>query len=36
VGVEANPAVIKCGMPVEVVFEDLDEKISLPMFRPAS
>lgn len=36
VEVEADPSVIKCGMPVEVVFEDLDDKISLPMFRPAS
>ena len=36
VEVEADPAVIKCGMSVEVVFEDLDENISLPMFRPAS
>ena len=36
VEVEADPSVIKCGMPVEVGFEDLDDKISLPMFRPAS
>ena len=34
--VEADPSVIKCGMEVEVVFEDLDEKISLPQFRPIS
>jgi uncharacterized OB-fold protein len=36
VEVEPDPAVIKCGMPVEVVFEELDEKISLPYFRPVS
>ena len=36
VEVEADPSVIKCGMEVEVVFEDLDEKISLPQFRPIS
>jgi uncharacterized OB-fold protein len=26
---------IKIGMPVEVVFEDIDERVSLPTFRPA-
>ena len=36
VEVEPDPAVVKVGMPVELVFEDLDENISLPMFRPAS
>ena len=36
VEVEPDPAVIKCGMPVEVVFEELDEKISQPYFRPVS
>lgn len=36
VEVEPDPAVIRCEMPVEVVFEDLDDNISLPMFRPAS
>lgn len=36
VGVEPDPANIKCGMAVEVVFEDLTDNISLPMFRPAS
>ena len=36
VEVEADPSVIKCGMEVEVVFEDLDENISLPQFRPIS
>jgi hypothetical protein len=36
VDVEPDPAVIKVGMAVEVVFEDLDETISLPRFRPIS
>ena len=35
VEVEADPANIKVGMAVEVVFEDLTDTISLPMFRPA-
>ena len=36
VEVEPDPAVVKIGMPLEVVFEDLDDQISLPKFRPAS
>lgn len=32
---EIRPESIQCGMAVEVVFEELDENISLPMFRPA-
>ena len=36
VGIEPDPAVIKCGMAVEVVFDDLTEDISLPKFRPAA
>jgi hypothetical protein len=36
VGVEANPQVIRCDMPVEVVFEDVSEEITLPKFRPAA
>jgi uncharacterized OB-fold protein len=36
VQVEADPEHVKIGMTVEVVFEDLNEDISLPMFRPAS
>ena len=34
VEVEPDPANIKVGMPVEVVFHDLEDKISLPMFKP--
>jgi hypothetical protein len=36
VDVEPDPSVIKCDMPVEVVFEQLDGNITLPKFRPAS
>jgi len=36
VQVTPDPATIKCGMPVEVVFEDLDDKIALPKFKPGS
>ena len=35
VGIEPDPEKIRCDMPVEVVFEDLTDEISLPMFRPA-
>ena len=34
VGVAPDPAVVKVGMAVEVVFERLDDNISLPKFRP--
>lgn len=36
VQVDADPEHVKIGMTVAVVFEDLNENISLPMFRPAS
>ncbi len=36
VEVEPDPAKIKIGMAVEVVFDDLNDTISLPKFRPAS
>ncbi|MEX2237974.1 MAG: OB-fold domain-containing protein [Dehalococcoidia bacterium] len=35
VEVEADPAVIRCDMPVEVVFEEINDEITLPKFRPA-
>lgn len=34
VGVEPDPKKVRCDMPVEVVFEDVSEEISLPKFRP--
>jgi uncharacterized OB-fold protein len=36
VDVAADPAAIRIGMPVEVVFEDVSPEIALPRFRPAS
>ncbi|MCH7999998.1 MAG: OB-fold domain-containing protein, partial [Chloroflexi bacterium] len=36
VDVEPDPKSLRCDMPVEVVFEDISEEISLPRFRPAS
>ncbi len=35
VEVEPDPEHIRCEMPVEVVFQDVNDEISLPMFRPA-
>ena len=34
VGIDADPAKIQIGMPVEVVFEDVSPEIALPRFRP--
>ncbi len=34
VDVEPDPAAIRCEMPLEVVFEDITEEITLPKFRP--
>ncbi len=34
VGVEPDPARVRCDMPVEVVFEDITEEVTLPKFRP--
>jgi len=34
VEVEPDPAAIQIGMPVEVIFEDVTDSISLPKFRP--
>ena len=35
VQIEPDPEKIRCDMPVEVLFEDISDEISLPMFRPA-
>jgi len=32
---ECKPEDVKIGMPVEVIFEDVTEEITLPQFRPA-
>lgn len=34
VEVEPDPAVLKVGMPVEVVFDDVTDAVTLPKFRP--
>ncbi len=33
--VQCNPDVVRCDMPVEVVFERLNDEFTLPKFRPA-
>ena len=35
VGIEPDPAKIRIGLPVEVVFDDVTSEIALPRFRPA-
>ncbi len=35
VGIEPDPAKIRIGLPVEVVFADVSAEIALPRFRPA-
>ena len=35
VDVDAAPEALKIGMSVEVIFDDITEKISLPKFKPA-
>ena len=36
VGIEPDPALIKCDIPVEVEWQDVNDEISLPLFRPAT
>lgn len=36
VGVDPDPGKLRCDMPVEVVFEDITDEITLPRFRPVS
>ena len=35
VQVEADPEHVKIGMPVEIVYEDATDEITLPKFKPA-
>jgi len=35
VNVEPDPKVVKCDMPVEVVFEKLTDDVTLPLFQPS-
>lgn len=36
INIEPDPAVIKCDMPVEVVYEKLTDDVTIPLFQPAS
>ncbi|HET9476205.1 MAG TPA: OB-fold domain-containing protein [Dehalococcoidia bacterium] len=36
VDIEADPKHVRCGMPVEVLFEDISDDIALPKFRSAA
>ena len=35
INVEADPAKLRCDMPVEVVFQKLTDEVTLPLFQPA-
>jgi hypothetical protein len=35
VNVEPDPTVIKCDMPVEIVFSKLTDDMTIPLFQPA-
>ena len=34
VDVEPDPELVRCEMPVEIVFDDVDDNFTLPRFRP--
>jgi hypothetical protein len=36
INIEADPAVIKIGAPVEVVFEKQNDDVTIALFQPAS
>jgi uncharacterized OB-fold protein len=36
VGATPDPATLRCDTPVEVIFEDITDDITLPKFRPAA
>jgi uncharacterized protein len=36
INIEADPAVVKIGTPVEVVFEKQNDDVTIPLFQPAS
>jgi hypothetical protein len=35
VGIAADPKLIRCDMPVEVVYEKLNDEFTVPLFKPA-
>ncbi len=34
VGIDPDPEIISCDMPVEIVYDDVTEEVTLPRFRP--
>ncbi len=36
IGIDPMPENIHCGMPVEVTWEDVNDEITLPMFKPVA
>ena len=36
INIEPDPSVIKCDMPVEVVFEKQTDEVTISLFQPAS
>lgn len=35
INIEPDPAIVKCDMPVEVVFEKQTDEVTIPLFQPA-
>ncbi len=35
INIEADPSVVKCDMPLEVVFHRMTEEVTIPLFQPA-
>ena len=36
IDVEPDPEMVRCEMPVEIVFDDVDDDFTLPRFRPSA
>ena len=35
IDVEPDPGIVRCEMPVEIVFDDVNDEFTLPRFRPS-
>jgi uncharacterized OB-fold protein len=35
INIDPDPAIVKCDMPVEVVFEKQTDEVTIPLFQPA-
>jgi hypothetical protein len=35
INIDPDPKIVKCDMPVEVVFEKLTDEVTIPLFQPA-